>query len=281
MLTRRQFFSITKRLCKGSLLAAGACALDGYAYERHFPVVETNTLTLRGLPPAWHGTRVVQLTDLHLEPFTSVADIARAVVLANSLKPDLILLTGDYITKDWEPVHALAEILSDLRAPLGIYGCMGNHEHWHHPEEIQQALENKDIRILRNDGTTVTRDGQSLFLAGVESAWKGSPNLSLATRHHRAGDPILLLAHEPDYALTAAAHGSISAQLSGHTHGGQVRAPGFSPIFLPALGRRFAAGSYDVSGTSLYVSRGIGCIGMPIRFAAQPEVTLHLLEPAD
>jgi predicted MPP superfamily phosphohydrolase len=279
MINRRQFLQITKRLVKGTVAVGTACLADAYFYERHFPVVETNVLRLRGLSEAWRGTRVVQLTDLHLEPFTTAADITRAVNLANSLEPDLILITGDFMTKEWQPVAALAELLSDLRAPLGIYGCLGNHDHWHRPDAIQKELERRQIGILRNEGTVLLRHGQPMFLAGVDSAWGGAPNFGKATAAHRLGDPLLLMVHEPDFALQVVPTGRVSAQLSGHTHGGQVRVPGFSPPFLPKLGKRFAAGSYDVGDTSLYVSRGIGCIGLPLRFASAPEVTLHVLEP--
>jgi predicted MPP superfamily phosphohydrolase len=253
---------------------------DAYFYERHFPIVETHTLKLRGLGEAWRGARVVQLTDLHLEPFTTEADVVRAVNLAKSLEPDLVVITGDFITKEHNPASHLAEILSDLRPPLGTYGCLGNHDHWHNPKFVQDAMEARQIGILRNEGTLLTRHGQRLFLAGVDSAWSGAPNLTKAMASARVGDPLILLAHEPDFALNSMPTGRVGAQLSGHTHGGQVRCPGFSPPFLPMLGKRFAEGSYAVGDGTLYVSRGIGCIGMPLRFACVPEVTLHVLEPA-
>ncbi len=280
MPTRRQFLSATKRFLKGSAWLGAACAADGYAYERHFPVVETNVLKIRGLSEAWRGTRVVQLTDLHLEPFTTAEDIARAVELAKSLEPELVVVTGDFITKDCLPITQLAEILSDLRPPLGVYGVLGNHDQEHHADYIQRELERYGLGLLRNEGTVLMKGGQPLFLAGVDSVWAGKANFGKAVASLRTGMPLLFLVHEPDFFINALSTGLVSAQLSGHTHGGQIRCPGITPPpRLPAYGKHFAGGAYEINNSSLYVSRGIGCIGLPIRFAAAPEVTLHLLEP--
>ena len=278
MLTRRDFLDHTRRLLKGSVVLGAACGAEAYFHERHQVVTVPHRLPMRGLGTAWQGTRIVQLSDLHLEPFTTEADIAQAVRMANALQPDLILITGDFVTKEHSAAEKLGELLSDLRAPLGIYGCLGNHDHWHEPEFVQQKLEAKGIGILRNESLILEKQGQRLCLAGLDSAWAGVPMLAHALRKRPPGDPVLLMIHEPDYVRTTSQDARVVAQLSGHTHGGQARVPGFSPPFLPALGKRYAAGAYEVGRTHLYVNRGIGCIGLPLRFASPPEVTLHLVE---
>lgn len=253
---------------------------DAYFYERHFPVTETNELRIKGADPVWQDFRIVQLSDLHLEPFTTEGDIQRAVKMANSLMPDLIVITGDFITKDWKPAERLAEMLSDLKAPHGVYGCLGNHDFWNNPVFVKAALEKRGVRILWNESAMLTRNGHRLCLSGLASYWGGKPNLTNALRNRRLDDPVLLLMHEPDPIEEIAKTGLVSAQLSGHTHGGQVRAPGFSPfpVFLPKNGKKYTAGSHMIGETQLYVNRGIGCIGLPLRFAAAPEVTLHLVQ---
>jgi uncharacterized protein len=278
-MNRRRFLSIAKKSLVGGILAGPLCYAYGSFYGRHQINVEENELPIRGLGEAWRGVRVVQLSDLHLEPFTTAADINQAVALANSLKPDFVVITGDFVTKDPRTSIRLGELLKELHAPLGVHGCLGNHDHWVDANFVQRELERNGIQILRNQSMLLEQNGAKLCLAGVDSAWQGKPDLRKALLQNRAQAPVLLLAHEPDYVLHHPPDCNVAAQLSGHTHGGQVRVPGFSPPYLPAMGRRFAAGAYRAGATELYVNRGIGCIGLPVRFAAPPEVTLHILKP--
>ena len=277
-MNRRAFLQTSRRFVQGGSVLGMACMAEAYFYERHHIVTETHRLPLRGIGEVWKGTRIVQLSDLHLEPFTGVQDIAQAVRIANALEPDLILITGDFITKEHVHAEKLGELLSDLRAPMGIYGCLGNHDHWHQPDFVQRQMEQHGVGILRNESMVLEKSGQRLCLAGLESAWSGNPDLMHSLQGRPSSDPVLLMVHEPDFILSASRDPRVVAQLSGHSHGGQVRMPGFSPPVRPALSKLYPTGACKIGSTHLYVNRGIGCIGLPLRFAAPPEVTLHIVE---
>lgn len=252
---------------------------SAYAYgtkvERHRIVVERRDIALPGLPESLDGFRIAQLSDLHLEPWTKADAIAAAVLVTNGLKPDLIVITGDFISSSVKPAGLLAEILSKLEAPHGVLGCLGNHDVWHQPWVLQKELAGRQIQILRNQGMRLHTDRGSLFIAGVDSAWAGKPQLRPALRDWKEHEPLVVLAHEPDVADRFAESGIAGLQLSGHTHGGQVCIPALTPIALrlPSWGKKYVQGQYRVGNLRLYVNRGIGCVGLPVRFACPPEVT--------
>ena len=200
-MNRRAFLQTSRRFVQGGSVLGMACMAEAYFYERHHIVTETHRLPLRGIGEVWKGTRIVQLSDLHLEPFTGVQDIAKAVRIANALEPDLILITGDFITKEHVHAEKLGELLSDLRAPMGIYGCLGNHDHWHQPDFVQRQMEQHGVGILRNESMVLEKSGQRLCLAGLESAWSGNPDLMHSLQGRPSSDPVLLMVHEPDFIL--------------------------------------------------------------------------------
>ncbi|MFN0127963.1 MAG: metallophosphoesterase [Verrucomicrobiales bacterium] len=277
--TRRQWLRHgVMGVAAGALSGAGSL---GYAWgvERHRLVVEENRLNLRGLGAGWVGVRVAHLSDLHLEPWTKEAHLVAAVERTNALRPDAVVLTGDFVTDSWQAGDAVAEILSDLRAPQGVWACLGNHDHWNRPNTIAKALARRGVNVLRNEAVVLERFGDRLAIAGTESAWSGRPDVAAAVRAVPGGIPVLLLAHEPDFASLAASTGRIGAQLSGHTHGGQVRFGPWAPV-LVNMGRQYVMGAYRVGSMSLYVNRGLGCVGIPLRFGAPPEITVHTLAAA-
>ena len=267
----RRFASIT---AIGGASGGGAFGY-GSLVERYWIQTVRRDVVLPNLAPEMDGFRIAQLSDLHLEPWTKAEQIAEAVALTNALKPDLIVITGDFVTNSVKPAGPLAEILSALDAPYGVLGCMGNHDVWHQPAILTHFLRERHIEILRNQGMTLQTERGTLFIAGVDSAWADLANVKEALREWDGAGPLLVLAHEPDTADRIAHTGISALQLSGHTHGGQVCLPGLSPIALalPSWGKKYTQGYHRVGNLQLYVNRGIGCVGLPVRFACPPEVT--------
>ena len=241
--------------------------------ERHHPVVERIRVPLRNLGSAFEGFRIVQISDLHVEPNLNPALLRKAVDMINGLQPDLIAITGDFITHNAKVVADLTAPLADLKSRAGVFASLGNHDVWNAPRRITEALGHHGIRVLTNSGTDLTQGHDQLWIAGIDSAWAGDIDLPSALKGRAKGGPCLLLGHEPDYADEVAQRSSNLLQLAGHTHGGQICLPGGQPLMLPTLGKKYARGLFQVGGISLYVNRGLGTIGPKARFACSPEIT--------
>lgn len=257
-----------------ALMLAGAA---GLAYttliEPRMPTLERITLPLPGLPAALDGLRIGQLSDLHLGLLHTAHNTRWGVQQMLREQPDLLVITGDFVTLP-QAIPSIAELLRPLHAPLGVYAVTGNHDYWEGVEEITAAARALGIEVLFNEHRRLTWRGAELWLAGTDDLWYGAPDLD-ATLHGIPPESFtLLLAHEPDCA-PAAAHRGVQAQLSGHTHGGQIRLPLLGTFCLPRMGIYFAGGHYDVDGMQLYVSRGLG--GMPVRFNCRPEAAIITL----
>ena len=281
--SRRAFFRQTLKL--GAHLGIASAGSLGYGsmVEPYWLDLRRLEVPLPHLDPALDGLRLVQLSDLHLEPHTTADQIHHAVGRTLALKPDLILLTGDFVTNSNRSIGRLAEILAQLHAPLGVYASLGNHDVWHDGARIARTLSAQKIPVLRNDGIDLPVSRGRLHLAGLDSVWAGRPSLKDTLRRWQPGQPLILMAHEPDSIDQTAARGITGLQLSGHTHGGQVCLPFWPPVAmrLPKFGRNYVAGSYTVGGMQLYVNRGIGCVGLPIRFSCPPEITEITLRAAN
>jgi hypothetical protein len=233
---------------------------------------------IAGLPPAFAGFCIVQLTDMHAGPPYPMYYLEHAVDLALKEPADIYVLTGDFITvwpEDAEPCAAALEPLARRRP---TWACLGNHDVWSDPSAVPQALERHGIQLLRNQGVTLERNGQRLWLAAVDDVRHGAPDLDAALAGAPPGAPVVLLAHEPDYAAEIAPSGRVALQLSGHTHGGQVVLPHFGALMLPELGRLYAPGLVRVGSMWVYTSRGIWA-SWPVRFRSPAEVSLIVLSP--
>jgi predicted MPP superfamily phosphohydrolase len=273
-LTRRDFL----RLALGGTATAGLSALGGVAYTT---LVEPQWLSLthvdvpmRGLPAALDGFTIVQLSDLHHGPVTTEEQISRAVDLALQQAADLVVLTGDFVLGSAEYAASCAEALSPLVAGGNILACLGNHDHWTDAGTVAGSLSDAGITLLRNQAQEVA-DG--LWVAAVDDVWEQQADLEAALRAVPQGAATALLAHEPDYADQVARDGRVGLQLSGHSHGGQVRFPFVGPVVLPYLAQKYHAGQYRVGDMWLYVNRGVGTIRPAVRFNCRPEVTLLTL----
>jgi predicted MPP superfamily phosphohydrolase len=213
------------------------------------------------------------MSDHHLFPFTPLELLKRAAEQATALLPDLILLAGDYVCADAESIRDLAPILGRLNAKYGVFAVLGNYDCWRQPELIRTQLAAQSIEVLVNRGLEVGPGAGRLFLAGLDSVWRGMPDPLRAFGGYREGGVALGLVHEPDYFPTLVRLSPIDLQLSGHSHGGQIRIPALGPVVLPPWGRIYHTGLYELNGRFVYTGRGLGMVELPLRFDCPPELT--------
>lgn len=240
--------------------------------EPYLLTIEHHPIYLDRLPRSFDGFRIVHLSDFHHSPFTSREQIERAVETANRLQPDIIALTGDYISHDREFAAPCAEFLGRLQARHGVFAVLGNHDHWTDAALITDLFRAEGITVLVNQGMRFEWRGEAIWLAGVDDTMVGLEDLPLALAGSRETEMKLLLAHNP-IILRRAARSGIDLVLSGHTHGGQVtlrseRGASGKPR------RRLLRGLGRQGRTQIYVTRGLGTVVLPIRFGCPPEVSL-------
>jgi predicted MPP superfamily phosphohydrolase len=277
-----------RRLLTGTGLTLAGLFLYASEISRHELETVSTTLRIRNLPEAFHGFRIAQLSDIHLAEFTEEAFLTYAVHRINILKPDMVLLTGDYVSDGPRPIRyainaagRCGEILRRIESPLR-YATLGNHDVNVGSSEVLEALRTHDIQTLVNQYVPIERDGQRLWLSGLDDAGRGTPDIERSVPAHLDA-PLLMMCHEPDFADTIVRHprGMLADVLfAGHTHGGQVRLPFLPPLALPPMGKLYPAGLFHLNRTQLYVNRGLGTVELPIRFNCPPEITLHTLQPA-
>lgn len=245
--------------------------------ERRLTVSEA-TIQVRDLPVAFAGTRLLLVTDIHTGPFVTEPVWRRVFRRLASLEPDAILLGGDFVTSNVEELDTVLAVLPELKAPLGTYGVLGNHDHYTGDAgRVIRELEAANVRLLQNRHATLERGGARLTLAGIDDWNMGHPDLDAALRGCGEG-PVILLSHNPDVFFEAAGRG-VSLVLSGHTHGGQVRLPGL-PVLVRMSRYRLDQGRYRTDRAELVVTRGLGVTGLPLRWHCPPEAVLIRLEPA-
>lgn len=277
-LNRREFLKAAGLAVGGGLVTATSyLAIND---ESQDPVVDRVPIRLKNLHPALEGFTMLQMTDLHLYPLTQTSLIEKSVVMANSLNPDLVVMTGDYVWQVLDAIDELAPILSGLNARYGVYSSLGNHDYWLDAEVITATMEAAGLPVLVNQGLTIQQGGGSFYLAGLDDGWSGNPDLDATLEGAKPGDPVILLCHEPDLADLFSKDGRVDLQLSGHTHGGQIRIPGIGALILPYLGRKYDFGMYKINDMLLYTNRGIGVISEPVRYNCPPEITQFVFQSA-
>ncbi len=275
---RRQFLTLT-----GLAAAGGIAAASGYLYahnEADQPVVERICLPIKGLNPALAGFRLAVLADFHLYPFTQPELIKKAVTMTNALKPDLTVLLGDYVWHEVEAIYDLAPILSNLNARYGVFAAAGNHDYWTDIDVIGQEMQNAGLPLFVNRGIPISVGHGELFLGMLDDGWSGKPDLAGTLANMGPAATAVLICHEPDLADKYAADERISLQLSGHSHGGQIRFPRVGALILPYLAWKYDMGLYRVKNMWLYTNRGLGVTNEPVRFNCPPEITEITLTPA-
>jgi uncharacterized protein len=264
---RRAFLRVLTAAGIGVIAGGGAY---GWLYERHRVGVTRATLPVSGLPAALDGLKVVMLTDLHFSPIVPREDLDAAVTLAMAEQPDLIVLGGDYISfMDRPYAEPCAEILAPLSAPHGIFAVLGNHDD---DAEVPKRLERRGVEVLKDARTSVIIRGERLDFVGIRFWTRATVDLARLLKG--AGGTTVLLAHDPRRLQQAAAL-NLPLMLSGHTHGGQIVLPGLGAIAAAKF--PVVQGMARRENTTVFVSRGIGTIGVPVRINCPPEVAVLTL----
>lgn len=269
---RRLFLTATRVAVMGApAIAAGY----GVFIQRDDFHLNEVTVPIRGLPAELNGLRLVQLSDIHLSPFLSERELSRAIDMANETRADLALVTGDLVTSSRDPLDACIRQLGRLRAASGVIGCLGNHEVYARAEDYATTQAARfGIRFLRDQSETLEFRGRPINFTGVDYQRMHDEYLRGTQKHIRPGMPNILLSHNPDVFRTAAAQG-FDLTVSGHTHGGQITVEileqnlNFARFYTP-----FVSGLYREGDSSVFVTKGIGTVGIPARLGARPEVAL-------
>lgn len=293
-ITRRGF--LKQGLCGGLGLALYSCEI-----ERHWIEVNEREASLAGLPQAFDGMRIAQLSDIHLDEFTEPFFLRRVIDRVNQLKPDAIFITGDFVTESPVPrrysktafgrsaskfargaAWQCGEILRELKC-RELYAILGNHDLLVGAAQVKEALTANGVKVLRNSFLPVERGGGRLWLAGLDDPVEGKPNIDLAippSIRNVPNEPVVLMCHAPDYVDILRSHpagDSVRLMLSGHTHGGQIRLPLVGSFHLPNWGRKYIEGWFRFGALQLHVNRGVGTVGVPFRLNCPPEISLITL----
>jgi uncharacterized protein len=277
---------ITRRQFLYSAATAGAVALAGDAtfLAPNHPRIVREDFFLARWPERLDGFTVALLSDFHYDPYFSVHPLHAAIPMVNALRPDVIVLAGDFVTaplignrvKAALAAEPCSLFLRQLFAPCGLWAIMGNHDDHTDRRHVTRALQAVNIGVLANQSQAIERDGARFWLAGVNDVLSHTADLDKTLQRVPATESVILLAHEPDYADEASQY-PIDLQLSGHSHGGQIRIPLLPPLYLPKMAKRYVWGRYQVGPLALYTTAGIGTIGLPMRLNCPPEITLLTL----
>jgi predicted MPP superfamily phosphohydrolase len=283
-LTKRTFLKRTL----GSFLTVLGLGSGGYFYANRIEpnLLDANYQQMQHpfIPRSFDGIKIVQFSDTHLGYQYNLNQFEKLVKKINNLKPDLIFFTGDLIDEPnkYPEINQLVPILQQLKAPLGQYCIFGNHDHGGYGSDIyRNIMETANFTVLLNESKPIKlKNGSKIYLIGIDDAMLGQPDLKLALNQVPNNMFKLLLSHAPDLAETAVQY-QIHWQLSGHSHGGQVKIPFVGALVTPPFARVYTEGLYTIGESSpltLYVNRGIGTTRLPFRFMARPELTIFTLK---
>jgi predicted MPP superfamily phosphohydrolase len=279
--TRRRFLKLA------ATAGAVAIGVDATVLEPNHPRVVRVDIPLARLPQEFDGFTIIQLSDFHFDPYFSIIPIRKSVQIANDLKPDLVVLTGDFVSaptiesalrnkRAALQADPCSEALKDLRAPHGVWAVLGNHDAFSDPVHVTEALKAGAINVLSNSAAPIERSSSRFWLAGLADVLARRADLDATLKGISPEEPVVLLAHEPDFADHTVKY-PVDLQLSGHSHGGQIRLPLVGPVYLPRLGRKYPRGLRTIDRLSLYTNVGIGTLYVPVRWNCAPEITLITL----
>ncbi len=264
------------------LITAGAagCLIDAFKIEPAWLSVTRQTVPCDAKSAGLDGLRIGLLSDFHFRPEADHDLLESVVSTINDEKPDIIALTGDFMSADPKVIAPLLKHLEKMKPAHGVFAVMGNHDGWAGSRSvIRRQFEKAGISFLINEHSKVTVRDETIAIAGTDFVWKGKPDPAKTLKGISADTPILALVHEPDYFDTMAAQRDISLQLSGHTHGGQCRVPilDYAPRKVK-MGQKYIYGAYSKHDSKLFVSRGVGTVGVRVRFACPPELAILTLK---
>lgn len=277
--TRRKFVRLA------ASAAVAAVAIDSILVEPNRPRIVRQEIALRRWPERLHGFTIALLSDFHYDPYFSIHPLNAAIGMVNALRPDLIVLTGDFVSlplfssSDERAALAAdpcARLLRQMQAPYGLWAVLGNHDYFSDPDHVTAALQSQGIRVLANRSVAIEFNSARFWLSGVNDVLSHTADLQATLQPVPRDEATILLAHEPDYADHVSRY-AIDLQLSGHSHGGQVRMPFVRPLYLPEMAKKYISGLYKIGPLTLYTNPGLGTVGVPMRFNCPPEITLLTL----
>jgi len=268
------------------LIACGfvslALGLWAFWIEPAWLTTHSFTLQIPTWQPEHQGLKVAVLTDLHVgSPHTGIEKLKQVVARTNNEQPDLVVILGDLVIQDVVGGHfiepeAIAGILRELRAPLGVIAVLGNHDWWYDGVRVEKALRDGGIEVLENKAHQVQHKGKPFWVVGIADLWTRKPDIEGSLHQVEGSDPIILITHNPDIFPDVPAR--VSLTIAGHTHGGQVNLPVVGRLVVPSqYGQRFAMGHIVENGQHLFVSGGVGTSIFPVRFRVPPEVVVLTL----
>ena len=272
---------------KGSAVALSAYSFIGATkgiIDRDDYEITERTVRIKNLPDEFKGFTIGLMSDIHSSVFMTKDEMVTYATALNGLKTDIIFVPGDFVNSQTEEVYPCAEAFSELRAPYGVYGCLGNHDYFADVEEVAKRIDACGVKLLRNDALKIQKGTSFINLIGVDDIpMSGSPEpyLQRALSSVQNPNPRILLCHKPYYLDSFAAH-NIDLTLAGHTHGGQVvfARIGNLTVSPASLFSKYVWGLYKSGESQMYVTRGIGTVGVPIRINCPPELTKITLQPA-
>jgi hypothetical protein len=269
----------------GLLSVALVLAVWGFIAEPASLRVREYRLEIPRWPAGRAGMRVALIADLHVgSPFNGLSKLDEVVTRANAARPDLVLIAGDLVIQDvmggrFVPPESIAPMLGRLRAPLGVYAVLGNHDRWLDGPRVLRALRRARIPVLEDRAIEISRGGPAFWLVGISDLWTSRHDVRGALAQVPPGPPVLAFMHNPD--VFPRIPSRVSLTLAGHTHGGQVNLPFFGRLIVPShYGERYAIGHVVEGGRHLFVTPGIGTSILPVRFRVPPEISiLRLMSP--
>lgn len=277
------FFSKITRWVGNFTVTALALLLCCYFYgsilEPNWVQVVPVQLTIPNLSPAFNEFKIVQISDIHSSAFMPESRLNKIVKLVNQQNPNAIAITGDFITKYKKfDAKKIENTLSKLTSVDGNFSVLGNHDLWGKTtDKLKKSLAKSNINNLDNQVYIIERGTAKLAIAGIDDPYWGEPDLDRVVERLPDNTPAILLVHEPDYAEQAVQTHKFALQLSGHSHGGQIRIPLLDPLVLPRGGRKYFDGLNQVGDMAEYTNRGLGMTSLPFRFNSRPEITVFTL----
>ncbi|WP_368654674.1 metallophosphoesterase [Ornithinibacillus sp. 4-3] len=269
----------------GAFIATVGVTTGGYYYaselETNMLQINKQTIDSKKIPPSFQYFKIVQFSDTHVGFHYSLEQLSDLVETINKQNPDMIVFTGDLIDEPqtYKNHDQLIQILKQLKAPYGKYWVYGNHDHGGYGTNIiHDLMEAADFQLLLNEHQVIEKGKDKIIVAGIDDAILGVPDVKNAMQDTQADNFIMLLAHEPDMADVAIDY-PIDIQLSGHSHGGQVRLPFIGHLYTPSYAQNYIHGKYTFSPSDfiLHVNRGIGTTRLPFRFFCKPELHVYSL----
>ncbi len=269
-------------LTSGTTFGSWFCQIGGTLYasqvETGWMDINYLRLALPRLDPAFNGYRLVQISDLHVDQWTSVERLESIVENVNRQHPDLVAITGDFITHNPDMYAGeLTDMLRAIKSKDGVYAILGNHDHTSKPQAVHEIIQRSGLQDATNCVYTLKRGTAGLHIAGVDDYMRHKDRLDLVLQQLPETGAAILLAHEPDFADISAPTGRFDLQLSGHSHGGQIRLPFLGTIFLPKDAKKYPSGMYRLGNMILYTNRGLGAVHLHLRYHSRPEIIVFSL----